>query len=87
MTSITPEGQTMPDTIDLAAILALPAAKKLELIEVIHASIPEEDLPPRELSDELKAELDRRLQDMEDNPGDEVTLEEAMRRLAARRVS
>jgi putative addiction module component (TIGR02574 family) len=77
----------MPVTIDMNPLLALPAAERLEIANALYASVPEDELPPGEISEELKQHLDRRLQEIEDNPDAEVTLDESKRRLAARRAS
>lgn len=79
-----PEVATLPA--ELAAILALPVADQLDIAHTIYASIPDGERPPVELSDELKRELDRRLQDARDNPDAGVPWEEVKRGLLARRA-
>jgi putative addiction module component (TIGR02574 family) len=68
----------------LAEILKLPVGERLDLIERIWASLPEGAYDPP-LTDEMKAELDRRLADLEENPGDEYTWEEVGESLRRRR--
>ena len=78
----------MPVSIDLTPILALPFDERLEIMHAIWDSIAA-DTEPRELSDEMKAFLDQRLQDARDNPDDVVSWEEvkaaALARAQARR--
>jgi putative addiction module component (TIGR02574 family) len=75
----------MPVSIDLAPLLALPAAERLEIANALYDSIPDDELPPGEISEELKQHLDRRLQEIEDNPGAEVSWDEIKRDALARR--
>jgi len=64
----------------LAEALQLPVEERLSLAEAIRDSLPEGSYSD-ELTDEMKAELDRRLADMEENPGDEYTWKEVGERL------
>lgn len=55
-------------TITLEEVLQLPVPERIRIVEAIWDSIV--DNPDAiELSDEQKAELDRRLDDLEKNPG------------------
>ena len=67
-----------------AAILALPVSDQLDLAHSIYASIPEGEMPPVELTEEVKQELDRRLQDLQDNPDAGIPWEEVERAALAR---
>jgi putative addiction module component (TIGR02574 family) len=65
-------------------MLALPAADRLEIMERLWESLHNEpDALP--LTDEQRQELDRRIQDMEENPLDESSWEEAEARLRSRK--
>jgi putative addiction module component (TIGR02574 family) len=65
----------MSAAIDLTAIKALPIDERLRIVEDIWDSIADDsDLP--HIDDELRAELDRRIADMEANPDDVCTWEE-----------
>jgi putative addiction module component (TIGR02574 family) len=64
----------------LAEILQLPAEEKLDLVEAIWASLAAGAYNPAP-SEETKAELDRRVADFEENPGDEYSWEEVRERL------
>jgi len=68
----------------LAELLQLPVEERLDIIERIWASLPDGAYNPP-LSDEMKAELDRRLADLEENPGDEYTWEEVKESLRRRK--
>jgi len=59
----------------LALALQLPLDERTQLAEKIWNSLPEE-MRSGDLTDEQKAELDRRIADMEANPGDERPWEE-----------
>lgn len=67
----------------LSDLLALPPEDRLEILERMWASLRDEPgaFP---LTDEQRQELDRRIQDMDENPGDESAWEEAEARLRAR---
>ena len=60
----------------------LPAPERLELIGALWDSLSEEEVP---LTKAQVAELDRRLNDMDMNPGDEMTWEEARQRIVSGR--
>ena len=62
----------MTSTIDLTPILCLSVPERIELVQTILDSIANDAAKP-ELSDELKAELDRRLAKMEANPNGGVS--------------
>lgn len=70
--------------IQVAEILELSVAERLRIVEDIWASIAE-DAQKLEISDELAAELDRRLEAYEKNPEAGVTWEELNERLARSR--
>ncbi|MCU0703698.1 MAG: addiction module protein [Fimbriiglobus sp.] len=76
--------------IDLAPILALTVEQRTQLIQAIWDSLPD-DPEGHGLSDELKAELDRRLEKARANPNGGVPAEQviaaALARSAARRAS
>lgn len=74
----------MATPIDLTPILALPVAERLAIADAIYDSIPDEELPPRELSEDVKAMLDARLQDLRDNPDAGIPWEEVERAALAR---
>lgn len=84
MTESSPEGRAVPITIDMTPLLTLPPAERLAIAEALYDSVPEEELPPYELSDELKAELDRRLEEHRANPDDVIPWEEIKRESLAR---
>ena len=67
----------------LAEALTLSIEERLSLVEGIWKSLPESAYEP-ELSDAMKAELDRRLADIEENPDDGYTWEEVKARLRDR---
>jgi putative addiction module component (TIGR02574 family) len=68
----------------LAEALTLSVEERIALVEKITASLPAEVFAP-ELTDEMKAELDRRVKDFEDNPGDEYGWEEVKASLPHRK--
>lgn len=70
MSTVTPE-----------MIETLSAKQRLELLERLWDSLSEEDIP---LTDAQRAELDRRLEDMERNPGDAEPWEVVRERLRKR---
>lgn len=76
--------------IDLAPILALTVEQRTQVVQAIWDSIPD-DPEGVALSDELKAELDRRLEKARANPNGGVPAEQviaaALARIAARRAS
>jgi putative addiction module component (TIGR02574 family) len=76
--------------IDLAPILALPVAQRMQVVQAIWDSLPD-DPEGTTLSDEMKAELDRRLEAYRANPNRGVPAEQviaaALARSAARRAS
>ena len=74
----------MPVTIDLAPILALPVADRIAIAEAIWDSIPEDQLPPHELADEVKEMLDRRIEDHRRNPDDVIPAEQVYSDVFAR---
>ena len=63
-------------------VVKLPAPERLELIGALWDSLSDEEVP---LTKAQVAELDRRLDDMDKNPGDEMTWEEARQRIIAGR--
>ena len=63
-------------------VVKLPASERLELIGALWDSLSDEEVP---LTKAQVAELDRRLNDMDKNPGDEMTWEEARQRIIAGR--
>ena len=63
-------------------MVKLPAPDRLELIGALWNSLQDEELP---LTHAQAAELDRRLDDMEENPGDQMPWEEARKRIVASR--
>ncbi len=65
----------MPRTIDLDDIKALTVDERLDVIEEIWDSIDDDPSPPM-ISDELKAELERRLAAHRLNPDEGSTWEE-----------
>ena len=72
--------------IDIAPILALTGEQKFALSEAIWASIEESFQPQgEELSDEFKAELDRRLAAHRADPSSAIPWEEVRAAAAARR--
>lgn len=58
----------------LEQVVKLSPQERIELIDALWESLQEEDIP---LTPEQMKELDRRLDDIEKNPGDKVTWEEA----------
>ena len=70
------EKRTMSISVDLTPLLALPASERLAIADALYDSVPEEELPPRELPEEVKAMLDARLQDYRDNPDAVIPWEE-----------
>jgi putative addiction module component (TIGR02574 family) len=78
------EGRTMPITIDMSRLLALPPAERIAIADALYDSVPDDEVPPHELSDELKAELDRRLEEHRANPDDVIPWEEIKRDSLAR---
>lgn len=78
----------MPETtlsFDLAPILALPVNQRIALSEAIWASIEDDFRETEELSDEMKAELDRRLAAYRADPTRGTPWEEVRAAAAARR--
>jgi putative addiction module component (TIGR02574 family) len=67
---------------ELLELLELPAAERLEIVEELWDSLAPEEFPP--LSDEQKAEIDRRLEAHEKDPGRASPWEEVQARLWAR---
>jgi putative addiction module component (TIGR02574 family) len=65
---------------EIAGILELSVAERLEIVEDIWDSIVA-DSDELELSEELREELDRRLKAYEDDPGGGVSWEELRDRL------
>lgn len=63
-------------------MVKLPAPERLELISALWDSLGEKDVP---LTPAQVAELDRRLDDLARNPGDEMTWEEAKKQISASR--
>ena len=63
-------------------ILALPEADRIEVLQRVWDSLPETAVV-FPLSEARKAELDRRIADMDANPGDELDFDEAMADLRA----
>ncbi len=63
----------------LAAAVELPVDERIELVEAIWDSIPEGELPP--LTDSQVLELDRRLDDLEENPETSIPWEVVSARL------
>ena len=63
-------------------MVKLPAPDRLELIGALWDSLENEALP---LTHAQAAELDRRLDDIKANPGDEMPWEEARKRIVASR--
>ena len=76
--------------IDLAPILALPVEQRMQVVQAIWDSLPD-DPEGLGMSDELKAELDRRREKARANPNGGVPAEQviaaALARSAARRRS
>ena len=67
-------------SITLEEVLQLPVPERIRIVEAIWDSIA--DAPEAlELSDEQKAELDRRLEDLEENPGGGSTWTEVRDRI------
>ena len=64
----------MTATIDIDAILELPAHERLELAHILLDSLAT-DPPPPLLSEEFKAELRRRRDEARANPGDDIPWE------------
>jgi len=75
----------MTSTIDLAPILCLSVPERIEVVQTILHSIAN-DTAKSELSDELKAELDRRLAKYEANPIGGVSWDEVETAALARRT-
>jgi len=72
--------------IDIAPILALPVEQKFALSEAIWASIEGDLQPPaEELTDELRATLDRRLAELRADPSIGIPWEEVRAAAVARR--
>ena len=69
-------------TVLVEEMVKLPAPERLELIGALWDSLSEEEVP---LTKAQVAELDRRLDDMDMNPGDEMTWEEARQRIVSGR--
>ena len=69
-------------TVLVEELVKLPAPERLELIGALWDSLSEEEVP---LTKAQVAELDRRLDDMDMNPGDEMTWEEARQRIVSGR--
>ena len=63
-------------------MVKLPAPDRLEVIGALWDSLQDEEMT---LTHAQAAELDRRLNDMEENPGDEMPWEEARKRIVASR--
>ena len=68
----------------LDAINALTVGERIDLIHAIWDGIAAETAKP-ELSDEMKAELDRRLDRLEANPGQTLTWEQVKSRISGLR--
>ena len=73
----------MTPAIDLSPILALPVPQRLEIVTAIWDSIADEP-DSLELSDEMKAELDRRLEAYRADPSRCVPWEEVKAAALAR---
>ena len=70
----------------LEELLKLSPAERAEIAVTLWDSVAEsEDADVLPLSPELKAELDRRLADLESNPGASIPWDEALRRLRSNR--
>jgi putative addiction module component (TIGR02574 family) len=65
----------MPITIDMAPLLALPADERREIAEALYDSVHQADGPP-ELTEELKAELERRMAHLDAHPEDLIPWEQ-----------
>jgi putative addiction module component (TIGR02574 family) len=63
-------------------MVKLPAPERLEMIGALWDSLNDGEVP---LTKAQVAELDRRLDDMDKNPGDEMTWEEAKQRIVEAR--
>jgi putative addiction module component (TIGR02574 family) len=70
----------------LAEILRLPREKQFELRDKLNQSLDDAE-PDPDMTPELRAELDRRHQNMVDHPEDEVSWEEACAELDKRRAA
>lgn len=68
----------------LAEILQLPVDERLDILDRIWASLPEGAYDPP-LSDEMKAELDRRLAALEENLDEGYAWEEVRARIRSER--
>jgi putative addiction module component (TIGR02574 family) len=60
----------------LAEIAKLSVEERIQLVQAIWDTIPEDALPP--LSDAMKAELDARIAEMAANPDDEFSWDEVV---------
>lgn len=67
---------------DIKEILKLPVKKRINLVHEVWDSIPKDDI---ELTDEIKDELDNRLERRENGQTQYFTLEEVEKKLAERR--
>jgi putative addiction module component (TIGR02574 family) len=69
----------------LSEILRLPVPERRGLIEQVVDSLPEGPVPDPDMTPELRAELDRRHADMLAHPDDEISWEEASKKMLSRR--
>jgi putative addiction module component (TIGR02574 family) len=74
----------MPISIDMAPLLALPEEERREIAEKLLASVDPPEHPP-ELTDELKAELTRRMAHLDTHPEDLIPWEQVRDAARARR--
>ena len=74
----------MPHPIDMTPIFALPVGEQIEIAHTLYESVPESERSRFELTEAMKEELDRRLQDARDNPGDCMPWEVVQRETLAR---
>ena len=73
----------MTSTIDLAPIMRLSVPERIEVVQTILDSIANDTANP-ELSEEMKAELDRRLADSRANPDADIPWEQVKAEILSR---
>ena len=67
----------------LAAVESLPVADRVRLVEEVWDRLPPSE-GPFVLTDELKAELDRRIEELDRHPEDSVPWEDVYKELSER---
>ena len=74
----------MPISIDMAPLLALPEEERRAIADILYESVPDDTSSPSELTDELKAELDRRIAHLDAHPEDLIPWEHVYAETMAR---